>query len=79
MDSLIWYKQEICINKAPVKQSESGKLFLNSQYMTLYDHGSFLVILAFFHLCFAYTAVLFVFYSENEIDLNWKSCHKLEI
>ena len=33
------------INKAPVKQSESGRLFLNSQYMTEDDHGSFLVIL----------------------------------
>lgn len=49
------------INKAPVKQSESGRLFLNSQYMTEDDHGSFLVILALFHGYLAYVACYLYF------------------
>lgn len=62
-----------------MKQSESGKLFLKSQYMTLDDRGLFLVIFAFFHRCFAYSALLLVFSSEDETDLNRKSCHNLRI
>lgn len=49
------------INKAPVKQSESGRLFLNSQYMTEDDRGSFLVILALFHRYLAYVACYLYF------------------
>lgn len=59
------------IIKTPVKQSESGQLFLNSQYMALGDHGSFILVICFcFHRYFVYIALLFVFHLEDETALN---------
>lgn len=67
---LVWYKQEVLVDKTPVRPSGRGRLFLLSQSMTWDDPGSFmLMICTFFHRHFAYIALLFVFRGGDRFKL----------